>query len=405
MNKSVSAIFSGLFILAVMVALSGCSAPEPPTPAQPQVPAESEPPPASSTTPAPGPEIPAVVLNDSTGDFFDKSGNPTSDEPYLDIVSAELTSDSSNYLFKMDLNGPLPDSTPDSTFFYEWNIYVDADSNPVTGRYWSLIENDLGCEYMARLTLLDSNYNGEVYDLVSKNREAIQYTITGTMVEFSWPKKADQPNTFDFIVAAKKYGERGSGSAFMLADKSPEIGHCSFPEGCVDIFTSSGTPLDTMQFTDPENDLFDKKGKDVQDEPYLDIVETTFSSYGNYGILTILLKGDVPSQTDDPSECLFWGFTLDTDNNSATGQSSPMFTNDLGAEYQLQLYLCGTRVSTQLLDLAGKRLLLANLNYRIDKNTIQIRTPPAGKYDRKLQICRVGKEIWKLRCRGWIPGS
>ena len=40
-----------------------------------------------------------------------------------------------------------------------------------------------------------------------------------------WPQTFNQTDTFGFVVPAKKYGERGAGSGFMLADKAPNEGH------------------------------------------------------------------------------------------------------------------------------------------------------------------------------------
>ena len=350
------------------------SVPEATSPAQSQTSAESEPSPATPPAPEPEPEITGIILNDPVDDFFDESGNPTSDEPYLDIISAKLTTEDNDYMLSMNLNGPLPDSTPDSTFLYEWNIYVDADSSLASGTNWPNVINDLGSDYMARLMLLDSTYHGEVYEFSTKNKTAIQYSIKENTVELRWPKKDAYPDTFDFVVTTKKYGERGSSGAFILADKAPELGHCSFPEGCIDVFSSSKTPVNRVQFTDPANDVLDRNYNNVN-EPYLDIVETTFSSYGTYGIFTLTVNGDVPLQTENPSECLYWGLTIDVDDNPATGRSLPEIINDLGAESQVQLSLCGSKFSTQLFDLVTGHLVITNMDYRIDKDTVKIQVP------------------------------
>jgi hypothetical protein len=175
-------------------------------------------------------EAAVISFTDPTDDLFDKLGNPIEDQPYLDIVEAEITTSGSDYITRITLNGPLPAETPDPQIFLEWDIYVDADNNCSTGYTWSLVANDLGFEYFARLMLLDSNYSAEVWDFGTKQSN-IQYKITDNIIELRWPQEFYQTNTFNLIIAAKKYGERGTGSAFTLADKAPNLLHANFPGG------------------------------------------------------------------------------------------------------------------------------------------------------------------------------
>lgn len=229
MAKSLSAILSSMLIFIITVLLSNCSSPEITTPSQPQIPTESELPSTITTIPTPELKIPEIALEDPTDDIFDKSGSPVSGEPFMDIVSAVLTTEGSDFFFTMKLKGPLPAKTPDSAFLYEWDIVVDGDSSPATGTSWPLVLNDLGCEYMVRLTLLDSSYHGEIFDLRVNKGVPVQYTATGDTVQLRWTNTESLPDTFSFMVATRKYGERGSGSAFMLADKAPNEGHSNFP--------------------------------------------------------------------------------------------------------------------------------------------------------------------------------
>jgi hypothetical protein len=174
-------------------------------------------------------ELIRTNLTDPTDDLFDVSANPITDLPYLDIVEAEVTTSGSDYIARITLNASLPTQTPDPQIFLEWDIYVDADGNSSTGSVWPLIINDLGSEYFARLMLLDSNYSAEVRNLETGEFQSIQYTITNNIIELRWSQEFYQTDTFNFVVAAKKYGERGAGSAFMLADKAPNQGHGQFP--------------------------------------------------------------------------------------------------------------------------------------------------------------------------------
>lgn len=175
------------------------------------------------------PEVKSVSLTDPTNDLFDKSGNPIEDQPYLDIVGAEVTTSGSDYIARIILNGSLPTQTPDPQIFLEWDVYVDSDCNISTGSVWPIVTNDLGFEYAARLCLLDSNYTAQLFDFKIRKTYSMQYTITGNIIELRWPQAFYQTDKFNFIVAAKKYGERGAGTAFMLADKAPNQGHDQFP--------------------------------------------------------------------------------------------------------------------------------------------------------------------------------
>jgi hypothetical protein len=174
-----------------------------------------------------------VTLTDPTDDLFDKSANSIEGEPYLDIVEAEVSTNGSDYVVTMKMNGSLPQRTPDSQLFYEWDIFMDADSDPITGVSWPLIFNNLHAEYMPRLGLLDSNYWAQLYDLNTRKSVDIEYTITDNIIELRWSRTFNEADTFNFVVSTRKYGERGASTALILADKAPDEGYYNFPDGYV----------------------------------------------------------------------------------------------------------------------------------------------------------------------------
>ena len=181
-------------------------------------------------TPAPNPEAKSVKITDPANDLFDKSGNSVKDQPYLDILEAEVSTFNLEYIVRIRLNAPMPAKTPDPQILLEWDIYVDADNDPYSGSPWPIVTNDLGPEYFVRLMLLDSTYHSEVRELKTEGQaQKIENKVTDNIIELRWPKTFNHSDTFGFVVAAKKYGERGSGSAFMLADKAPNQGHTEFP--------------------------------------------------------------------------------------------------------------------------------------------------------------------------------
>lgn len=187
--------------------------------------------PTITPTPTEASEVKTVKLTDPTDDLFDKSGNPIKDQPYLDIVEADVSDSGTEYVLKMKLNGQIPQKTPDSQILYEWAIYLDTDNNLSTGEPWTLVANDLCFEYLARVFLLDNNYSTSLYDLKTRTSGNLKYSINDNIIELRFPKSILQSDEFNFTVAAKKYGERGAGSAFMLADKVPNLLHANFPAG------------------------------------------------------------------------------------------------------------------------------------------------------------------------------
>lgn len=187
---------------------------------------------APTLAPTPTPSK-TIIITDPANDLFDKDGKPTQGEPYLDIVEAEVYKEDSEYVLTMKMNGPLPEKTPDPQLFYEWDMYVDSDNNSSTGGFWPLVANDLGFEYLVRLMLLDSNYWAQIYDIKTNKSIDIKYTITNDTIVLHSPQTNNQINTFNFVVTAKEYGERGAGSAFILGDKAPNSFHVNFLGGII----------------------------------------------------------------------------------------------------------------------------------------------------------------------------
>jgi hypothetical protein len=143
-------------------------------------------------------------------------------------VEATVTSSGTEYSGRIKLNGSLPAQSPDAQTLLEWTIYLD-DSSPSSGVPWPVVTNDLRQQYLARVVLLDSFYKAQLFEMNTKKSTDIRFTITDNVIELNWPKSFSQSDSFNFVVATKKYGQRGAPSAFMLADKTPNQGHASFP--------------------------------------------------------------------------------------------------------------------------------------------------------------------------------
>jgi hypothetical protein len=182
--------------------------------------------PATPNTTAPA--VKSVTITDPSDDLFDALGKPIKDQSYLDIVEATITTSGSDYLGRIKLNGSFPTQPPDAQTYLEWTIYLD-DNNLSAGVPWPIVTNDVRQEYLVRLFLLDSIYKAQLFEMNTKKSTDIRYSITNNIIELLWPKTFSQSDSFIFVVATKKYGQRGAPSAFILADKTPNQGHASFP--------------------------------------------------------------------------------------------------------------------------------------------------------------------------------
>jgi len=178
-------------------------------------------------TSQPAPSAKQVArCNDPTNDLFDMSGRPAAGEPYLDIVSSELMFfPDGYYLARLTMNGSLPTQTPEGCVFIEWDIVADIDNSSKTGWHWPLMWNDIGPDYMVRLELAYSTYRGRALDISTMKWTDIQYKIQENVVELRLPVTSSIPQTFNYIVAVRKFGMTGKADDHRLADKAPNNGH------------------------------------------------------------------------------------------------------------------------------------------------------------------------------------
>lgn len=211
--------------------------PEPapiPTPTPTPTPTPS-PAPAPTTTltpkpaPTPSPERLSMKILDEVYDWKDKYGNPIDDEPYMDIVEAEIIDDGIDYLVIFTLAGLIPEKTPDPEIFIEWDLYIDADCDPLTGSIWQQVTGNLGSEYLVRLFALDELFISEAHELDAEDRYVfLEYSIMDNVITLHVPKFS-RTGAFNFVVATKKFGEEGDADAFLLFDKAPNNGYSRFP--------------------------------------------------------------------------------------------------------------------------------------------------------------------------------
>jgi hypothetical protein len=190
--------------------------------------------------PEPGitlPTISSAVYTDPVGDLFDKNGNSTTGENYLDIVKSQISLTAGLYTVHIELNEHCPQQTSEPTTFIEWDILIDTDTNANTGTKWPLIGNDIGYDYMARMTLQGTQYGQGLLKVNTNTWSDIDYLVAvynwqkvGNIIELYIPASAiGSPDSFNWIIAVRKYMSADPPNLPSVSDKAPNQGHFVFP--------------------------------------------------------------------------------------------------------------------------------------------------------------------------------
>ena len=190
--------------------------------------------------PEPGitlPTISSAVYTDPVGDLFDKNGNSTTGENYLDIVKSQISLTAGLYTVHIELNEHCPQQTSEPTTFIEWDILIDTDKNANTGTKWPLIGNDIGYDYMARMTLQDTQYGQGLLKVNTNTWSDIDYLVAvynwqkvGNIIDIYIPANViGSPDSFNWIIAVRKYMSADPPNLPSVSDKAPDQGHFVFP--------------------------------------------------------------------------------------------------------------------------------------------------------------------------------
>ncbi|MBS7645395.1 hypothetical protein KEJ44_05065 [Candidatus Bathyarchaeota archaeon] len=198
--------------------------------------------------------IPSTIGHPSTdprGDLLDRNGNPTTGEPYLDIIEISLVIDGDNYVGTITLGGDVPSKAAEPSIFIEWDFMIDADKNPKTSSWGKvpLLINDIGVDYMVRLCLLENDRWGQIYNGPKNSFQGIDYEVDENMIKLTFsPEDVGGSTNFNFVVLVRKYGNKGAPDALQMFDKAPDEGHYSLEAGSVTyIRTTTGlTSLPTL---------------------------------------------------------------------------------------------------------------------------------------------------------------
>ena len=193
----------------------------------------------------------AQTFTDPIGDLFDPQGHPTTGDSYIDIVEVKAALTETTYIAHIKLAGALPTGVSDSSTFIEWDVLIDADQNPATHSWgpWSLIDNGIGVDALARMTWSSSGYSGEILTWPdgTLSRQKIDFKVDGAIAEIRVNVPANRtPAAFDLVFAVRRYVEPAD--KMIVADKCPNEGHFTFSDGKLSLITvKSGLPTEKLQ--------------------------------------------------------------------------------------------------------------------------------------------------------------
>lgn len=201
----------------------------------------------------------AIPYTDPVGDLIDGNGNPVVAEAFIDIVSVDMKRSSvGGIIVEIIVNASLPTKV-DPSLWFEWNIYFDVDSNVNTGSRSSTLYNDLGVEYVMKLSLRGSTrYLAELYRMETSSNftlvgrphaDVVENKITFAVEKFD----IQIPAKFSWMAATRKYSENPAGGAGLLIalDKAPNRLHyaASLEQMQVDTTASAQTTAPQTSLT------------------------------------------------------------------------------------------------------------------------------------------------------------
>jgi len=127
-------------------------------------------------------------------------------------------------------------------------------------------------------------------------------------------------------------------------------------------------------FADPIGDLFDRDGKPVTAEPYLDIVEVELTRSGTEYNARIKVNGPLPSSLGDPSIFLEWDLLVDIDQNRETHPWSwGLLDNGIGVDMLIRLRLgpSGNAYRADVYNEATTKSV--SIGFKVDGATVQLK--------------------------------
>lgn len=128
-------------------------------------------------------------------------------------------------------------------------------------------------------------------------------------------------------------------------------------------------------YNDPVGDLFDRQGRSVTAEAYLDIVEVEVLQSGAEYSVHMKMNGPLPSSLSDPVIFIEWGLLVDIDQNPGTCPwgSWPLMDNGIGVDVLIRLMFgpSGEGYRGEIRDLRANRRL--SIPFKVEGASIELK--------------------------------
>jgi len=182
------------------------------------------------------------------GGCLNLSGATVSCEPYIDIVSSDVSMSNGAYTGTITLAGNVPNA---SATYLEWDIAVDSDRNPNTNGVCAgtagcstaqsnLIFNDIGVDELVVYNLWNNPCGNVPCAFIYLSGTSyyslpLRAKVHGNTIQLFWkPSDIGGSTFFDFVVLAGIYSDSGDSFGQLLSfDKAPKVGHYVFQSGTV----------------------------------------------------------------------------------------------------------------------------------------------------------------------------
>ena len=125
-------------------------------------------------------------------------------------------------------------TTLSTTTAVEWDFFIDSDNNRSTG--WNLpsICNDIGPDYIISVNLSGSQKDTMVLNNTTGKFTSVPSTVNGKVIEVSFNFSViPKLDSFDCVVATRKWAVIGNNKNLVAADKAPDAGHYNSVKGLV----------------------------------------------------------------------------------------------------------------------------------------------------------------------------
>lgn len=128
-------------------------------------------------------------------------------------------------------------------------------------------------------------------------------------------------------------------------------------------------------FADPIGDVFDRQGRLVTAESYLDIVEVELVRSGITYNARMKMNSPLPSSLDDPTIFLDWDMLVDIDQNRETHPWGPwsLLDNGLGIDLLIRLMLgpSGRGYRAEVFNMTNRKGV--NIDFRVDGAALELK--------------------------------